>query len=300
MKKIILITGTSSGFGYYTAKTLARHGDHVYASMRDTTTKNSKVFDEFSATENITPIELDVTSEVSVREAISLILEREGRVDVLVNNAGVGAVSLFEQFTFEEAWHQMNTNFWGPVRCIKEVLPIMRSQKQGLIINIASSLGRFAMPFFSYYCASKHAIEAISESLRAELAMVNVDIAVVEPGVFPGTSFNGNTKKNFPADTKIAEAYGELAMNYPSAMMNLLDEMAKDPEIESPQKVADTIDEIIHTPSSQLKFRYVVDKAMKTQLEDYNGEASQLHRNALTVLGLPSLLRYDHPQPQLL
>jgi len=293
MKQNVLITGTSSGFGKLTAITLAAKGLKVYAFMRDISGKNAGAAKELSAIPGIETIEIDVTDEGSARNAVTRIINNDGRIDILVNNAGIGAVALYEQFTTGEARRQFDTNFWGTVNCINAVLPFMRKSRSGLIINITSSLGRFAMPFSSFYCASKYAVEAISEVLRAELSMVGVDIAVIEPGAFPGTGFNNNTRTNAAGKIDIARDYGQTAVEYPALMLEMLDNSIKYNQAPDPQLVADAIYDTIVSNSNKRPFRTVVDGAVGGALTKYNEMANELHKNLLSVLNLGQLYRYQ-------
>ena len=208
MKKI-LITGCSSGFGFQAAKYLAEKGHHIFATMRNTNTSNAKAaseLKEFAANKNlkIEIVELDVTSDESVIAAITKI----PTVDVLINNAGRGFGGPIEAFSATECLAQLDLNIVGNIRMAKAVLPGMRSQKSGLIIQLSSIAGRLAVPGFGIYHASKWGVEGLSEAMRYELAPLGIDVAIVEPGPF-ATNF-------FPSliiakDEDIAKAYEHVA-----------------------------------------------------------------------------------------
>lgn len=203
--KTILITGCSSGFGYDAAKYLAKKGHHVYATMRNIKGKNADVSRELKAFAHandlkIEVLEIDVTSDDSVIKAIAPI----PKIDVLINNAGLGFGGAIEAFTSQQILDQLDLNIVGTLRTAKAVLPKMRAQKSGLIIQVSSIAGRGAFPGFGVYHASKWGLEGVSESLRYELAPHGIDVAIVEPGPF-ATHFFGNM---IPAkDEKIAAAY---------------------------------------------------------------------------------------------
>lgn len=176
----VVITGCSSGIGLETALVLARAGHHVHATMRNLD-RGTKL--KSAAEKEKLPISLsvlDVDSDESVRAFFTSIAEP---VDVLVNNAGIEFHSSIEEMPIEQVVAMMNTNYFGTVRCIKAVLPQMRERRSGHIINISSVAGRFANPPLGAYGASKHAVEAISEALAAEVKPFNVRVAIVEPGI---------------------------------------------------------------------------------------------------------------------
>lgn len=204
MKKI-LITGCSSGFGYNSAKYLAEKGHHVIATMRSINGKNATPASElkdFASTNGykIDVLEIDVTSDDSVKAAAAQI----PTVDVLINNAGLGFGGTVEAFSSEEVLAQLDLNIVGTVRMAQVVLPGMRAQKSGLIIQLSSVAGRGGFPGFGIYNASKFGLEGLSEALRYEVAPHGIDVAIVEPGPF-ATQFFGNM---IPAKNEdLAKAY---------------------------------------------------------------------------------------------
>ena len=208
MKKI-LITGCSTGFGYDSTRYFADKGHTVYATMRNVEGKNAEVaasLRDYASSNglNIEVYDLDVTSDESVNTAVSQIPE----VDVLINNAGAGFGGPLEAFTSEELLAQLDLNIVGTFRVAKAVLPGMRRQKSGLIIQVSSTAGRAAFPGFGVYHASKWGLEGMSEALRYELAPLGIDVVIVEPGPF-STSFFGNLVN--PTDEEIAAAYQHVA-----------------------------------------------------------------------------------------
>jgi NAD(P)-dependent dehydrogenase (short-subunit alcohol dehydrogenase family) len=178
----VLVTGTSKGIGFETALAFARSGHHVFATMRDPA-KSPKLA-EIAASEAlpITIFRMDVDSDESVRNAIAEILA-EGSLDVLVNNAGLEAVGSVEELPLSQFRAVMETNYFGVIRCMQAVLPDMRQRQSGCIINVSSILGRTAHPPVAAYCASKWALEALSETLAGEMKTFNVRVALVEPGI---------------------------------------------------------------------------------------------------------------------
>lgn len=182
-KKTILITGVSSGFGQVTANYLAEIGHCVYGSVRQKVNDMPKV--------NL--LTMDVTDGNSVQNAIDSVIKLEGKIDVLINNAGIGIAGALEETSLDECYIQMNTNLWGTVRTIKAVLPYMRQQQSGTIINISSIGGIMGLPFQGFYSASKFAVEGYSQALRMELKPFNINVVVVNPGDF-STKFTTNRK----------------------------------------------------------------------------------------------------------
>ncbi|WP_013587553.1 SDR family NAD(P)-dependent oxidoreductase, partial [Paraburkholderia phenoliruptrix] len=163
MPKNILITGASSGFGRDTAQTLARAGHRVFASMRDSAGRNQPHADTLRAG-GLHVIELDVTDDASVERGVALVLQNAGRLDVLINNAGIGSAGVSEAFTTRQVQALFDVNVFGIQRTLRAVLPAFRKQGEGLVVNIGSILGRVTFPFFGLYGASKFAIEALTDS----------------------------------------------------------------------------------------------------------------------------------------
>ena len=179
----VLITGTSSGIGLATAVAFARAGHQVYATMRNPTRAPHLGYRAASEALPITVATMDVDSDESVKVAINGIVNEGGAIDVLVNNAGIERSGSVEELPLAEFRAVMETNYFGALRCIKEVLPAMREGRNGCIINIASVAGRIACSPLAPYTASKFALEALSESLAQEMRPFNVRVAIVEPGI---------------------------------------------------------------------------------------------------------------------
>lgn len=194
--QVILITGASSGFGKITAQTLAAQGHIVYGTSRKQTENK----------ENVTMLIADVTDSNSIHHAVERIIKEQGRIDVLINNAGIGFGGALELTTDKEIALQMDTNFLGMVRVCRSVLPIMRRQHKGKIINISSIAGLMAVPYQGFYSASKFAIEGYSEALSLEVHPFNIKVCIVEPGDF-NTGFTAN--RNISAATLASPDYGE-------------------------------------------------------------------------------------------
>ncbi|MEO9277507.1 MAG: SDR family oxidoreductase [Nitrososphaera sp.] len=230
MEKIAVVTGSSSGIGFETALALARNGYHTYATMRDTN-KGTRIRDT-AKKENlaIEVLELDVDNENSIKKAIEKILQDKKKIDVLVNNAGYGLFGCLEDLTIEDLKKQFETNFFGIIRMIQAVLPTMRKQKSGTIVNVSSVAGRIGFPASPAYISSKFALEGLSESMRYELAPFGIKTIIIEPGVI---------KTNFFAalenPTRPDSAYKDLTDKVMKGL-TMMSEMGT-----PPQEVANTI-----------------------------------------------------------
>jgi NAD(P)-dependent dehydrogenase (short-subunit alcohol dehydrogenase family) len=229
---VILITGSSTGLGYATAETLARNGHTVYATMRNP--KRSPQLQQLAEDNRlpITILPMDVLDDQSVQSAISFVLSKEGHIDVLVNNAGISALGAVEELPMELFKADMDTNYFGTVRCIKTVLPSMRERKAGCIINMSSAAGEMFSNFHGTYCASKAAVEAFSECLAQELAPFNIRVAVVQPAFIETPIFN--KVNEIPSDT-----------HYPNIKRYLSLFAATLENHESPNKVGEAINDIV-------------------------------------------------------
>ena len=202
MTKIAVVTGSSSGIGYETSLLLARNQYTTYASMRNM--KKSDELLKIASKENIPlkVIQLDVNDDRSVSSAIDSIVKENGRIDVLVNNAGFDLFGSLEELTIEEIKGQFETNFFGAARVTKSVIPTMRKQGSGIIINVSSIGGRIGLvPCNTMYHASKFALEGFTESLRHELTEFNIDVILIEPGAIRSNfAENIRTAKNYDSN----------------------------------------------------------------------------------------------------
>jgi NAD(P)-dependent dehydrogenase (short-subunit alcohol dehydrogenase family) len=207
MSKTILITGTSAGFGKLMVIDLAKKGYNVAAAMRNVNSKNAEVAAELNTIPNVTVLEMDVTSTESVEAAVKQTLAQYGRIDVLVNNAGIAGFGPLEAFTVDQMKRLFEVNLWGTIRGYLAVLPHMREQRSGLIINITSGLGLISAPYIAPYIGTKYAIEGMTEAIRYEVQEFGIEAVTLQPGAFP----TGITEKEgAQADRpEVLEAYGE-------------------------------------------------------------------------------------------
>ena len=175
-QKVILITGASSGIGYDTAAALAQQGHKVYAAAR----RVEKM--EPLRQQGVTPIRMDVTDDTSIEEGLKTVMEAEGHIDVLINNAGYGYFGAIENVSMEEARRQVEVNVFGLARLCQLVLPIMRQQGSGRIINTSSVAGKSVLYYGGWYHVTKYSVEAFSDALRIEMQPFGIDVVMIEPG----------------------------------------------------------------------------------------------------------------------
>ena len=219
-KKVALVTGSSSGIGFETALLLARNGFDTFATMRNM--NKSKEITEVSKRENLPlrVMQLDVNDDRSVADAIKNILNEKKSIEVVVNNAGYGLMGSVEDSSLDEIKAQFETNFFGAIRVIKEVIPIMRKQRSGTIVNVSSVAGRIGFPMGSAYVSSKFALEGLSESMSYELKQFGIKIVLIEPGVI-NTNFAFVTpKKALEANSSYSQLMNKLEENLFSTIAN--------------------------------------------------------------------------------
>src|SRR5438094_2826347 len=181
--KVVVVTGTSSGFGRLTALELARRGHAVVATMRDVEGRNGQARSELTEAAKaegrvMQVLEMDVADETSVNSAIDHVIKQHGKIDALINNAGTMFVGVTEAYTVADIERQFAVNFFGAVRADRAVLPHMRAAGSGVLIHVTSLMGRVVFPFFGVYSASKFALEALAEAYRYELSTFGVDSVI--------------------------------------------------------------------------------------------------------------------------
>lgn len=219
----ILITGCSTGLGFATAELMARSGHTVYATMR--TPQKSPELAQLAERDNlsITILTMDVDSDESVKATVAEVLAQAGQIDVVVNNAGIGPVGPVEEAPMADFEAIMQTNYFGVLRCMKAVLPGMRTRGAGCIITISSVAGRLYSPYHSAYCASKAAVEALSECLAGEVGPLGIRVAVVEPGVIDTPIIDKNepmsADTNYPNEIRLRAYLGASRDNHAPASM---------------------------------------------------------------------------------
>jgi len=284
-KKVVLITGTNSGFGWLTAQSVAALGHKVYATMRDTAGKNAAKAQALSRVENVTVVDLEVTDETSVKKAFDSIIAIEGKVDVLVNNAGASMFGVGETSTAADLQRMLDINVIGPWRLMKLALPGMRERSEGLIINVTSGFGRVSFPFFTMYCASKFGLEGLSEGLYYELRPLGVDAVILEPGGYPTEM---GSKVQTGADTAVAEGYRALD-EYPGKIFAAIGQLFETYKPD-PQYVADAVVKLIGMPKGERPIRTVVDPTTGRFISAINEGTQTEFNKTMEAYGLRELL----------
>lgn len=283
MKKVILITGASSGFGRDTAETLAAAGYKVFAGVRDMAGRNRAVTDTLRV-KGIEPIALDVTSDASVNTAIAAVLAKSGgKLDVVINNAGIASAGVSESFTPEQLRDLFEVNVFGIQRVLRAVLPTLRKQGDGLVINTGSILGRVTFPFFGLYGASKFAVEAMTDSYRYELSQLGVDVVLVQPSAYP-TNMYASAQQ--PSDAARGTAYGEIGA-IPGKMFETFMGMFAATNAPNPHDVAEAIVTLVATPKGQRPDRIVVGQSFGS--DAINAATAPVQRQVVEGLGLGGL-----------
>lgn len=284
MKQVIFVTGSSSGIGRRAAEELAADGHTVYASMRGSEAHNSRVRLEMEAFArekgaDLSILDVDVRDEKSVKEAVEAAVANSGRIDVLINNAGVLYAGVTEAFSLEQVQSQIDVNFLGSIRTCRSVLPHMRRQQSGLLIQISSLLGRAVLPFFALYCASKFAVEALSEAYRYELYNLGIDSVIIEPGPIRTSMFASSSK---PEDMAVVNRYGDFA-SVSDGLANGFESSGGDPG-----EVAEAIRRLMSMKHGERPLRTTVG-GHDFGLGAVNDHAGQVQTGILAAMGLGHL-----------
>lgn len=289
--KIILITGSNSGLGRTIAEDLAGRGHTVFASMRQVEGKNAEAASALRAWAEarrapLHVVELDISDDASVTRAVQQVLTTAGRIDVVINNAAVGALGLLEGYTPDQLHEIFDVNVAGVQRVNRAVLPHMRERRSGLLVHVSSTGGRLTYPAMGPYCVSKYALEALAELYRYELAPTGVDAIIVQPGGYP-TDFL--VKAMAPADAERARGYGS-NIELPRIIMDAFAALMAQAEPPRPQDLADTIAGLIDMPVGTRPLRTVVDRFGGAGPAAINEVAATVVAGLLQGLGLSALL----------
>jgi NAD(P)-dependent dehydrogenase (short-subunit alcohol dehydrogenase family) len=280
-KQVVLITGSSTGFGRLFTETLARNGHTVFATMRDPGGRNAKNASEIrtlaeKGSLRIHVLELDVTDDASVERAVDAAVAKTGRIDVAINNAGYFLSGLEEAVTTEQARRLMDTNFLGPVRVNRAVLPHMRRERSGVLMHVSSGAGRVIVPSAGFYCASKFALEALAEAYSYELASQGIESVIVEPGAYETPVFANTVTASDLARTTTYGAVKEMPAKINSAISS---------RAGNAQEVADAVLRIIETPAGEKQLRYFV-SPRSFGVDEINALSKQVQANVLEAFGV--------------
>jgi NAD(P)-dependent dehydrogenase (short-subunit alcohol dehydrogenase family) len=295
MSKIIVISGTSSGFGALSARALADAGHSVYAGIRDSAGRNAPQVAEterYAAQHavDLRTVELDVTAQDSVDAAVQTVLSEQGRLDVLIHNAGHMVTGPAEAFTVEQLAQVYDTNVLGTQRLNRAALPHLRMQRHGLVLWVGSTSTRGGTPpYLAPYFAAKAAMDALAVSYAAELARFGIETSIVVPGAFTSGT-NHFTHSGSPADNDIVAQYDVLYPGLIDQVAARLAELA--PPAADASAVADAIVEIVDMPHGTRPFRRHIDPA-DDGAEVVNAVADRIRAEFLTRVGLEDVL---HPR----
>ena len=295
MGNVVLITGASTGFGREASERFARRGHRVFATMRESSGRNSahrRALEQLAATEKLSleVLDLDVTDETSVRSAVDQAIDRAGRLDVVVNNAGVAALGVTEAFTPAQFEEVFNINVYGVIRVNRAVLPHMRRQRSGLLIHVSSGAGRCTAPAMAAYCASKYALEAIADAYRYELRPFGIDSILVEPGIYRTPIFD---RFLAPADRERVADYGP-AGEYAERVLGVFRAAISAPDAPGSEEVADVFVRLAEMPFGSRPLRTPVSAAMEQLLGGYNATADALRPVVAQIFNVLELA--DAPQ----
>ena len=274
MTKVAVVTGSSSGMGYETSLILARNGFHTYATVRKLEEEGPNQISDIAKNENLPlqVIQLDVNDDKSVTEGVERITNDKDRIDVAINNAGYDLMGALEETSMEEIKGQFETNFFGAVRVMQAVIPMMRKQGGGIIVNVTSLGGRISFPLNSPYHATKFALEGLSESIQYELEPLGIKVIVIEPGGV-GSNFLRNlkwaSKTSDPLNSQYSSMRGSLSEYFNQWAQNLI----------HPSEVAKVILRAVTAENPD--FRYVVGKDAEMALESRRNMSDEEFHNMI-------------------
>lgn len=289
--KVVVVTGASSGFGKLTVLELARQGHTVVATMRDIDGRNSVVRDELIETAKadgnpLQVLEMDVASDASVDAAIASVIAQHGRIDVLVNNAGLMPIGVTEAYTTADVERLFAVNVFGAVRTDRAVLPHMRAAGSGLLVQVTSLMGRFTIPFFGVYAASKFALEALAETYRYELSSFGIDSVIVEPGPFPSNLIASSPE---PSDSAVLTAYGEVAA-IPDQIKAHSDQQFDPAKPPRPQLVANAIAKLVAATERRPLRTVVMPEGLDYGVQQINDAVAPIQNGVLKAMGMEAMI----------
>ena len=290
MSIVVLVTGASTGFGRNAVERLARRGHQVFATMRDIKGRNAEHRESLERLADrealrLQVLELDVTDDESVQHAVRDALHHAGRLDVVINNAGVAGIGVTEAYTPEQFQQMFDINLFGVVRVNRAVLPSMRQRRSGLLIHVSSGAGRVTVPAMAAYCASKFGLEALADAYRFELLPFGIDSVLVEPGIYRTPIFDRLVS---PADEKCLASYGKAAA-YADNVLGTFKAAIAAPDAPGSDEVAEAFVRLVEMAPSERPFRTVVSPPIRQLLEPYNAAAEELRPIVAQIFNVPEL-----------
>ncbi|MEJ7935438.1 SDR family oxidoreductase [Sphingobium sp. AN558] len=290
-KKIVVVTGASSGFGKLTVLELARRGHTVIATMRDVDGRNSQVRGELIEAAKaeghaLHVLEMDVADDASVNSAIGQVIAQHGKIDALINNAGLMPIGVTEAYTVADVERLFAVNVFGAIRTDRAVLPHMRAAGSGLIVQVTSLMGRFVMPFFGIYSASKFALEALAETYRYELSGFGIDSVIVEPGPFPSNLISSSPE---PSDAAVVASYGDFAA-IPGQIKDNADKSHDPANPPRPQLVADAIAQLVEATERRPLRTVVMPEGLDFGVEAINQAVAPIQNGILKAMGMEGMI----------
>ena len=285
--QVAIVTGTSSGFGRLISLTLAREGFLVFATMRELHGRNAPAARDLlrlaaGSQGELRVLELDVTSDSSVSDCVGEVLRRAGRIDVLVNNAGFVYGGITETFTTVQMQKIFDTNVFGVMRTIRAVLPQMHQQRSGLLIQISSGAGRVVLPGMGLYCASKFALEALTEAFHYDLAPSGIGSISIAPGAYP----TGIAEKIGAGDDPERIAPYGAVREVPDRLLKQIAASQADP-----QEIADKVLEVVRTPARERALRYRLGSGA-AGVETINEVCHEIQQKVLAAFGVAEETRF--------
>jgi NAD(P)-dependent dehydrogenase (short-subunit alcohol dehydrogenase family) len=293
----ILVTGSSSGLGRQTAETLARHGHVVFASLRASSGKNAAAAAELRTLAQLEGlalevIDLDVTDDTSVQNAVQTIVARTGRIDVVVNNAGFGLAGIAEAMPVEQVHQLFDVNLYGVLRVNQAVLPHMRRQRAGLLVYISSTASRLVYPMLGMYSATKAALDAMARSFAQEVQGFGIDTSIIQAGGF-ATAFGHNVVKG--ANDEVWSAYGETA-DFATAFVGYMKTALAPEAVSDPQLLADLVADLVAMPRGARPFFIPIGFGSEG-IETINQAIDEVEERALRAFGSERFIRSTPAAP---
>ncbi|MEM7183705.1 MAG: SDR family oxidoreductase [Spirochaetota bacterium] len=288
MDKKVFVTGATGAMGFLMCKSLTENNCKVVGTTRSFSGKREKTVGELREL-GVHLVEMDITNDDSVNQAVAEAKQHLDGLDVVINNAGVGAIGIQELFSTQDMHKIFDVNVYGVQRVMRAAIPYLRERQQSTVIHISSGIGRLTFPFYSTYCASKYALEALAEGYRAELVSFGIESCIIEPGAMP-TEFLDSMLQLQPKDESRSKSYGDMASIPEAALKGLQEALSENPK-QKPQVVVDTLVDLLNKPFANKPFRTVVDFTfLKEPVDAYNKILHEITKDLYTINGMEEML----------